>query len=397
MIFHSKQGSHRSRASRSAHDGHGTRSIRHQSPEPRFDIELIDLDDVRGTIKVVYKKWPLLHQLLAFLKRYYREEEDDEHIPDDARINLYWENKCLAKDEIPTGISTLRYRVATQGRDDGAVVLNWSGSIQLQPSEVDRIQCAIEDGRSLGELRRSIAALVDIDDANRVVIVAQGGLRPGLLHGNHWEAREIRAWLCQKLWVDVTPPGSYIVLRGLNQEYLYHPPANSRDDSIDFRNLRHWLRTRILMRTDQHGLSRLPVDSDDIMMSFEGRPLTRRDRILYGDIVDFELTREARDRYIEEEAWLLPLATSCVVCGDDKRVSEMPGQITSSCEHKPNMCNDCVGQWIASSLDTTAWDRLRCPECPQLLAYENVRAFADRDVFDRLVANSSNNASWPQY
>lgn len=397
MIFHSKPLPHRSRAPRPAHEeAHSARGVRPLTPETerKFDIELIDLDEVRNPIKVIYKRWPQLAQVASFLKRYYR-DLDEEHIPEDARIALYWTDRRLEKDEIPAGVSTLRYRVVAADEDededeDGSILLTWSSSVELQASEVCQIHDAVEAGETVGGLRRSIASMVDIEDPNRVVILAQGGMRSGLLHGKHWEARKIKTWLCQKLWIDVTPRDSYIVLRGLNQEYLYHPPANSRDHSIDLRNLRHWLRTRIITRIDRFGGSALELDSEDITIRLDGRILTRRDRVLYGETIDFELTREVRDRYVEEEAWLLPLETSCVVCGDDKRVSEMPERITGSCGHEPNTCNDCIGQWIASSLDTTAWDRLRCPECPQLLAYEDVRIFADREVFDRLVSTSGN-------
>ncbi len=72
-----------------------------------------------------------------------------------------------------------------------------------------------------------------------------------------------------------------------------------------------------------------------------------------------------------------------MVCCDDKRITEMPLRITAACRHSPTLCKSCLQHWIQSSLDDLSWDRLKCPECPELLKFEDVKRFAASDVFER--------------
>lgn len=395
----------RSRVPRSFHDHewHGRRATRketrhdarhdarHETRNRRVEIELVDLDAVRDSIKIGIKSTSGLSHIASFLKRRYSDEEEEDYIPEDAQIIFYWTDKRLPGDEIPIGLSLLRYRVldddddADDDDEDAPIKLSWGSQVQLEPAEVHKIRHDIGAGKTIGALRRSIASYLDVEDPSRIVISARGGLRPGLLQGNAWDASKLRMWLCRTVFIHLVPERSYFILRGVNQEFVYHPPHLGNDPSIDFRKLRDWLRGRILTGVHRRVSSHIDVENDDIVLRCKGRVLTRRSLVFLGQIVDFELTRHVEDMFIEEEAWLLPLSENCIVCGDDKRVSEMPWRITKTCEHQPNTCKDCIGQWITSSMDTLAWDRLKCPECPELLRFGDVRAFASREVFDRFV------------
>jgi hypothetical protein len=183
----------------------------------------------------------------------------------------------------------------------------------------------------------------------------------------------------------VVPDHSYLVLKGVNEEYVYHPPPPASGRSINLLTLQNWLIGRILTGVHRRPSSRMSVDTNDIMIYIRGKILSSRTRVLPGETIEFDLTRGVEDKFVEEEAWLVPLTETCVVCSDDKRVSEMPRRITRSCEHPINTCKTCVGQWIKSSMDTLAWDRLKCPDCPQLLRYDDVRAFASPETFKRSV------------
>jgi hypothetical protein len=382
----------RSRVPRSFHDHewHGRRSTRRETRKEtrdrRVEVELVDLDAVRDSIKIGVKSTTGLSHITNFLKRRYSDEEGS--IPDDAHILFYWTDKCLSGDEIPIGVSLLRYRVLDDDDDDDdddSINISWNGQVQLEPSEVNKIRSDLEAGKTIGALRRSIASYLDVEDPNRVVISARGGMRPGLLQGNAWDASKIKIWLCRAIFIHLVPERSYFVLRGVNQEFVYHPPHNGNDTSIDFRTLRDWLRGRILTGVHRRMSSRIGVDDDDVTLSCKGRVLAKRSVVSLGQLVDFELARGVEDGFVQEEAWLLPLTENCLVCGDDKRVSEMPRRITKSCDHEPNTCKDCIGQWITSSMDTLAWDRLKCPECPELLRFADVRSFASRQIFARFV------------
>ncbi|KAH8195257.1 hypothetical protein TruAng_010581 [Truncatella angustata] len=393
MVTFTQSIPHRTRISKSHHDPHARRSIKGEAfarkvPEERLQIDLVDLDDLRDPIKIGTRETSRLHHVAAFLKRRYGDDQDEEPILEDAQIIFYWMDKCLLGDEIPGGISRLHYRALDQNAEDdddtdAALKFIWSTNIDFDADQLVKIQCALGKGGTIGSLRSAFASVLEIEDANRIVISARGGLRPGLLQGNNWQVNKIKAWLCRKIWIDIAPPKNYIVLRGVNEEYIYHPPLMGHYHSTDFRTLRDWLLSRIITNVHCRASSRLKVDTDDVTMVCKGRILTKRGRISSGQVVDFELTREVADKFIAEEAWLVPETENCAVCSDDKRVSEIPRHVTRSCEHKSNTCKDCVGQWITSSMETLAWDRLKCPECPQLLQFDDVRAFASPDVFVR--------------
>ncbi|KAI0125875.1 hypothetical protein BJ170DRAFT_451566 [Xylariales sp. AK1849] len=379
MVDFSCPVTHRSRTSRLHHDPHARRSTRSELPERRIEITLVDLDDIRDTIKVGIKRTSQFSHVAGFLKRRY--SNDEERIPEEAQISFYWVDKRLIGNEIPSGISSLRYRIDDGDSDgDRSIQISRSSRVRLEPSQSHHIHRDIEFGKTIGALRRSVASYKNIDDTNRVVISAQGGLRPGPIQGNHWEARRLKSWLCRTVLIDIVPPNRYVVLQGVNEGYIYHPPPRCIGHSVDFVTLRNWLQGKIIKNVHHRSSSRLKLDADDITLTYKGRVPKR---IVFGQIVEFELTRDVADKFIEEEAWLVPLTESCLVCGDEKRLSEMPRRITRSCDHDPNTCKVCVAQWIVSSLDTVTWDRLKCPECPQLLQFQDVKAFASRELFDR--------------
>lgn len=348
-----------------------------------MEIDVVDLDDIRPSIRLGIKKGALfLTHVLAFLQRRFRDDENP--IPTDgtARVQFYYADEPLVGDVIPQGISSLLYRVELEG-DGQAIRLAWSAHVQLAQSQAARIESEIEAGITVGSLRSIIAASIGASDAFRIVVSARGGLRPGLLQGNNWEARRIQAWLCRSIFIDVVLAGNYVIVRGVNEEYLFHPSIDT-ERSLDFRLLRHWLGKKLLTGVYHPRSSvRLVVDVDDARLTCEGQLLKKRSRVGLGQTVEFELTRSVQDRFTEAEAWLVPQNETCVVCGDEKRLSELPARITARCGHPSVTCRDCAGQWIASSLETTGWDRLRCPDCSELLNFEEVRALASPEAFRR--------------
>ncbi|KAK8138603.1 hypothetical protein PG984_001983 [Apiospora sp. TS-2023a] len=322
-----------------------------------------------------------LSKVSAFLRRKYRHGVYP--IDEDASISFYHGGDALCDDRLPLAIVSLHYRVA-RGGGGRSLRLLWSDRIEFDSHEVEELTDSIEAGSTIRDLRADIAACLGVDDSSRVVVSVRDGLRPGLLQGNNWETRRVDSWLCQTLFIDLVAEGNYIVVKGVNEEYIFHPFSCSRP--VGSRTLKTWLHERILTNVGHPKSSSKEgaIDLEDISMSVEGKPLGRHSRVGLGSTVEFQLARRAHDQFVQEEGWLLAESETCVVCSDEKRVSEFPARITKACDHQPATCRDCVGQWIASSMESVSWDRLKCPECSGLLAFEDVGAFAYPATFESL-------------
>ncbi|KAK6841964.1 hypothetical protein PG987_002824, partial [Apiospora arundinis] len=395
MVRRSQAASHRhTRPPHGDHSHDSSHHQHHQPREPRFkredvaplydhQINLADLDGLRPDIRVgIILKGNVsrLSKISAFLRRKYR--DDDCFIEEDAAIIFYHSGDVLRDDRIPPGTTCLHYRVTQRGTDTKLRLL-WNDHIEFHPPEVDELIDGIGNGATIRELRNDIAACLGVDDSARVVVSARDGLRRGLVQGNNWETRRVESWLCQTLFVDLVAEMNYIVMKGVNEEYIYHP--FNCDRGVGSRTLKMWLHDRILTQVRHPKSLREsgPFDLDDISLSLGEKPLGKHSRVSLGSTIEFQLARRAHDQFVQEEAWLVPETETCVVCSDEKGVSEFPARITKTCSHQPTTCGDCIGQWIASSMDSVSWDRLKCPECSGLLAFEDVRAFADPETFQR--------------
>ena len=74
----------------------------------------------------------------------------------------------------------------------------------------------------------------------------------------------------------------------------------------------------------------------------------------------------------------------CVVCTETIGVALFPGaSITKSCEHPPATCLECVAMSIQSDLSNKLWNEIRCPECGELLEYDDVQRYADPETRER--------------
>ncbi|KAI1440877.1 hypothetical protein F5Y02DRAFT_324638 [Annulohypoxylon stygium] len=371
------------------------RSKHHGPPrEKRRRIDLYDLDGPvtgRGLLNISVKESWGLDRVADTIKKQYPDKGQN------AEIQFFWNDKRLDGNEIPkeaTPLVPLLYRLIEEG-DDGALRISWRRQkSKLRKHEFKIIGKEIEAGRSVGNIREAIADLLRsnsddrglaVEDANQIVIKAVGGVREGSLQGNSWEVRKVDTWFCRYLEFDIVPADAYFVLRGFNEEYVCQKPYLTSHGYADAQRLKQWLRDKVLASIYTHISRHRTINVEDIKFTYRGKLVKRRNHIRPGETIDFDVPRVVEDRYVNAEAPLVPLTDTCIVCSDDKRVSEMPNRrrVTLSCEHDSNMCKECVGAWIASSMDTVTWDRLKCPECSQLLKYENVRAFASRDVFER--------------
>ena len=78
------------------------------------------------------------------------------------------------------------------------------------------------------------------------------------------------------------------------------------------------------------------------------------------------------------------LSRDCVVCYDTLNTRTVPQRrITSTCGHEPDVCRSCLAMSISTQFNSKVWDQISCPSCSQRLDFQDVKAFADPDVFAR--------------
>ncbi|TGJ83110.1 hypothetical protein E0Z10_g5667 [Xylaria hypoxylon] len=305
----------------------------------------------------------------------------DKVSPDD-HVEFFHDEEQLHDDQIPKDTSALWYRVVNP-QDDGSFNIKWKNSyqsVQLCQSQLNEVAQEIISGATLGQLRRKVASVLAassplgnhgraVIEPDQVLVEAVGGFRPGPIQGDNWEL----------------PPGDFFLFYGFNERYVLHRPSLDYGGTTNGHYLKTWLKLRILTTVCRSAGYLDGIRTEDISLFHRRRPVRDGAQFRSGKSFEFDLSRDTRNTFVQAEAWLLPLTETCSICTDDKRVSEMPirGRITEDCEHDATACKECISQWITSSMETVAWDRLTCPECPEILALKDVEAFATRDVFNR--------------
>jgi len=74
----------------------------------------------------------------------------------------------------------------------------------------------------------------------------------------------------------------------------------------------------------------------------------------------------------------------CEVCLDSVAEEDFPQQkITSSCDHKLTVCNNCMTRSVDTQIEEVELDQITCPQCDRLLPYEGVKQWASPRVFER--------------
>ncbi|KAK1818175.1 hypothetical protein LTR12_007453 [Friedmanniomyces endolithicus] len=79
-----------------------------------------------------------------------------------------------------------------------------------------------------------------------------------------------------------------------------------------------------------------------------------------------------------------PLDNKSRIAKTKKTASSFPNHLpTDECKHLINTCKQCAKAWIAAQLDSTTYDKLSCPECPEIMTNAGVKAMAAKDVYAR--------------
>ncbi|KAH8677906.1 hypothetical protein BX600DRAFT_451043 [Xylariales sp. PMI_506] len=93
---------------------------------------------------------------------------------------------------------------------------------------------------------------------------------------------------------------------------------------------------------------------------------------------DGEVVR-TRQRYPQNLFEFMP---DCIVCAESKPLDEFPRfSVSTRCSHPPNTCLDCVQTSIKTEFATKRWDQIHCPECNELMEYQDVERYADKETF----------------
>jgi hypothetical protein len=71
----------------------------------------------------------------------------------------------------------------------------------------------------------------------------------------------------------------------------------------------------------------------------------------------------------------------CSVCAETRPIEDFTG--LHGCTHDPDVCNECIGQWLENEVGSTAVNFIPCSstDCDFRVSYEDVDAYASDEVF----------------
>lgn len=78
----------------------------------------------------------------------------------------------------------------------------------------------------------------------------------------------------------------------------------------------------------------------------------------------------------------------CTLCGLVTSSHFPIENVTSSCDHEPDVCSSCLSRTIAVQFQTKVWNHIDCPSCRQRLHHDDVKKFADKATFEKFVLTS---------
>lgn len=74
------------------------------------------------------------------------------------------------------------------------------------------------------------------------------------------------------------------------------------------------------------------------------------------------------------------LERTCIICKGSKAPSEFVNRrITGNCWHEPATCFPCLQSHVEKCVITKGWEHCSCPECGEIMTYDDIGGFADDD------------------
>jgi hypothetical protein len=231
-----------------------------------------------------------------------------------------------------------------------------------------------------------VADFKGITDCRRVMVIAEDGSRPGPLAGEDWAIQNIHeSWRCQHVVICVM--GKFVALKGLDQIYLVHPTAEECAQKLRADRVKRYAASQIFHNVGQNGPTAFAVEPSLIKLTLNDNLLKDWETVLqdvqpYVECA-FTLAKNAAAAFTAEESWLRALVYHmCPSCRDKKRTLEMPICVTSRCQHANEQCRECLRRAIKWRIEIS-FLRIRCPDCPELLEYADIRRLSAKGTVDR--------------
>jgi hypothetical protein len=96
----------------------------------------------------------------------------------------------------------------------------------------------------------------------------------------------------------------------------------------------------------------------------------------------YGLDHDLEEKELEELIAPHPRTMECNVCLENLELVQFPkNKITTSCEHEPTTCRNCICTSVNAQIPAVAWDQVKCPECSETLPYDKVKEWASEDDF----------------
>jgi hypothetical protein len=74
----------------------------------------------------------------------------------------------------------------------------------------------------------------------------------------------------------------------------------------------------------------------------------------------------------------------CTTCDRNLAASSFPKYLpTDNCKHLINTCRACLKAWISAQLDSTTYDKISCPQCPEILQNSDMQIHATDANYQR--------------
>lgn len=367
-------------------------SVSDSDDEEEFDCHVLRVTDLNNERRELILKIGLpvernLTDLKAYLRRAFKTGSAAILPSDDIRFYCYGTPLDASSSSLLSDFRVIHYRVFDSSKGYHPEFFHQYG-VGGFAELTDMLLPSVQDGATIGELRVKIAEMLKVNDSNRIMINTARGFHMTNLAGNHWEVQKTFIWQPRGYVIRIVPPESYIILRGMDREFVYHPPdmvqrgVMDRRGSVDVKDLQTWLEKNVLKRVDKELCNVVDVEWIEIHIYSRDKRLGSFDTPRWGSTLDFNVPNSVAKIYVAEEKWLLPDAKECQVCFEETHLFHHI--MTPRCEHKPSLCKKCVDRWIQSSLEAgVAWDHLACPDCQERLRYEDVQSLTSREVFER--------------
>jgi hypothetical protein len=177
------------------------------------------------------------------------------------------------------------------------------------------------------------------------------------------------------------------------------PPTKEPYRVKEYRHLGSWDLHRLHTEVDaiRAFCDSLEQNEDTRSVSLKLDTIESNIYLVYKETIALGHTRKVSDRseklfsYRELSDQLFRLYTvatieklvPCTVCGDKKRASKFPEFVTKRCAHPVRTCKACIRSWTTAQLGSNGWNRMRCPECPEMLEKGDMKELATEETYDR--------------